>query len=87
MSKVTEERAETLKKMGICAPAIAWLDGGGDHAELAAHPNWAFLSAKYYGGDLATMQAIVIEHGSPELRRKFAAYVTGANVTALLEGL
>lgn len=85
---ITVERVQALKRMNICGPAAAWLsEEGRTHADLAEHPEWAFLSAKYYGGELAVMQAIVIAHGSPELRRKFATYVPGANVMALLDGL
>lgn len=85
---ISTERIDVLKKMGICKPAIEWLTTPGrtyDH--LSEHPEYAFLSAKYYGGDLATMQAIVIAHGTPELRRKFATHVPGADKEALLAGL
>ena len=88
MSEITKERQAELAKMAICKEARDWLAAPGrSYEHLAEHPEWAFLSAKYYRGDLATMQAIVIAHGDAKLRRKFAQHVPGADREALLEGL
>lgn len=88
MSEVSKERIEELRRMNACKPALDWLaENGRTLDDLAQHPEWAYLSAKYYRGDLATMQQIVLLHGSAELRQKFADHVPGADVAALTKGL
>lgn len=86
MTKITDERIEELRRMNACSPALDWLKDK-TIADLKDHPEWAFLSAKYYRGDVTALQAIVIAHGSPELRRKFADHVPGADRDALLNGI
>lgn len=83
---IPKHRLDALMSMPLCNHA--WLsEPGRTYEDLSEHPNWAYHAARFQGADVARLQAIVIAHGSPELRRKFAAKIAGADKAALLSGL
>jgi hypothetical protein len=91
MTPIPADRLAALARLPLCAPARAWLAGPSpsyeDLVSIPEGPHWALLSAMYYGGPVDLLQAVVISAGSPDIRRKFAAHVPGADKAALLAGL
>jgi hypothetical protein len=85
---IPEERLVALRKMAICSPALAWLAAPGrTYEDLGSHPegpHWAFLAARFEGADVPKLQQIVMDYGTPELRKKFAEHIPGADKKALL---
>jgi len=82
---IPPERLAVIFKTTICQPARDWLSvPGRTYEDLAEHPDWAYLAAKIPGADVARLQAVVVAHGSPKLRRLFAEEVPGADRALLL---
>ena len=75
---IPQHRLAAVAKAGICQPGKEFLATVQNYEDLAAHPEWAFLVARFPGADVARLQAVVDAHGSAELRAKFRKHVRGA---------
>lgn len=85
---IPDHRLAVHARTPQCRPVREWLaEKPRTYEDLADHPEWAFIAAKVPGSDIARLAAVVAAHGSPELRKRFADEIPGADRALLLVGL